>query len=172
MSKYTAEQVEAEIASYAEEAFPREEIDLEHVTAMLHDYAALLREREAAKVAGTEDIARKLGDEYFRLCKLANRDPLQAGFWIAQLRAALEAVAPMLASARVPDVLPTDVRIESWPMQGGGMHVGMPRGVKITHIATDRICICNSERSQHKNRDIALAGIKAMIAAAPKPEKE
>lgn len=52
------------------------------------------------------------------------------------------------------------------------MHVGMPRGGKITHIPKGHVCACKSERSQHKNRDIALIGIKAMLAAAPKTEKE
>ena len=49
MSKYTPTQVESAIDEYAEAAFPREEIDLEVVTDMLHAYAAALREREAAK---------------------------------------------------------------------------------------------------------------------------
>lgn len=71
-------------------------------------------------------------------------------------------------NAGAPEVLPTDLRVEAWPMQQGGMKVGLPRGVKITHIPTGHVCACKSERSQHKNRDIALAGIKAMIAAAPK----
>lgn len=76
------------------------------------------------------------------------------------------------ANKLVPDVLPSELRIESWPVQQDGMHVGMPRGVKINHVTTGHVCICNSERSQHKNRDIALAGIKAMLAADLKPEKE
>lgn len=164
MSKYTVTQVEEMSTAAAISLFPLASV-------MLRDYAALLRERESAKVTVTDEIATAVLATYVRQC-IPHHDDAPAQLRVSAMRDALEAVAPMLASARVPDVLPTDLRIESWPVQEGGMHVGMPCGVKITHIATDRICICNSERSQHKNREIALIGIKAMFAAAPKTEKE
>ena len=108
MSKYTAEQVEAEIANYAEEAFPREEIDLERVTEMLRDYADLLRERESAKAPVTYERLHELvhgviapnhsqltedGDGYYFSC-----DALEAFTWDV-----IKVVAPHLASARVPE---------------------------------------------------------------------
>lgn len=39
----------------------------------------------------------------------------------------------------------------------------MSKGVQITHIPTGMIVICDHERSQHLNRERALAGIQAMV---------
>jgi len=51
-----------------------------------------------------------------------------------------------------------DVRFETWPpRQVGGQQVGPgPQGVKATHIPTDMTAFCNWERSQHRNRQIAM----------------
>jgi protein subunit release factor A len=60
---------------------------------------------------------------------------------------------------------PTDLKTESFPKQPeGGMQIGkMPVGVKITHIPTGLAVICNSERSMHLNRDIALAKLERLV---------
>lgn len=42
----------------------------------------------------------------------------------------------------------------------------MDRGVKIVHLATGIIVTCESERSQHKNRDIALEKLKEKVLEA------
>ena len=60
-----------------------------------------------------------------------------------------------------------DLIIQSWtgnPTNGWSLSV--PNGIKITHIPTGFTAFCESERSQHKNREIAMAEIKAMIGAA------
>lgn len=51
-----------------------------------------------------------------------------------------------------------DLQIEPWPPQNvGGQQVGLTMmGVKITHLPTGLVAICGTERSQHRNRDIAL----------------
>lgn len=38
----------------------------------------------------------------------------------------------------------------------GGQHVGTPTGVRITHLPTGLVAVCKTERSQHRNKAIAL----------------
>lgn len=38
----------------------------------------------------------------------------------------------------------------------GGQHVGTDRGVKVTHIPSGLIAMVDNDRSQHRNRSIAL----------------
>lgn len=48
------------------------------------------------------------------------------------------------------------------PRNAGGQHVGkLEVGMKVTHLPSGLVAICNTERSQLKNRDIAIAMIKA-----------
>lgn len=56
---------------------------------------------------------------------------------------------------------PKDLKIESYPViSPGGQHVGVIRtGVKVTHIPTGLIAISDCERSQIKNRNLAMSMI-------------
>jgi protein subunit release factor A len=61
----------------------------------------------------------------------------------------------------------SDLRIESWPPRGkGGQHVGSSFGVQVTHLPTDITVIVNVDRSQFRNRNIAL---DAMAGALTSP---
>ena len=61
----------------------------------------------------------------------------------------------------------SDLLIEPWPPQPSkGMIVGMSKGVKITHRPTGVSVTCDDERSQHKNRDIALERLRAALTHA------
>ena len=52
---------------------------------------------------------------------------------------------------------PDDWKIELWPEPAKtGMQVGIPKGVKVTHIPTGLVETCNTERGMHANRDKAL----------------
>lgn len=57
---------------------------------------------------------------------------------------------------------PAYLKIESIaPPKQGGQHVGMVSvGVRVTHIPTGIEAACKTERSQHKNRNVALAMIE------------
>ena len=49
--------------------------------------------------------------------------------------------------------------LEKTPLSG--QHCGtIPTGVKVTHVPTGLTASCNTERSQMKNRDIAMAMIE------------
>ena len=38
----------------------------------------------------------------------------------------------------------------------GGQHVGTETGVKVTHLPTGLIAECRNERSQHRNKAVAM----------------
>ena len=55
------------------------------------------------------------------------------------------------------EIPPPDLLVETYqPHPPGGQHVGVYRGVKITHLPTGLIAICDSERSQHRNKQVAM----------------
>lgn len=55
----------------------------------------------------------------------------------------------------------------------GGQQVGMiPLGVKITHLPTGLTASCEVERSQMKNRNIAIAMIAYGVASLGLEDKE
>ena len=140
MSKYTPEQVER-YAGYAAKSS-------QVVAAMLRDFATLLRERKSAKAGVTDEMVERAITAWFDV--QVDVSELDDAGTNTRMRAALEAVAPMLASARVPDgwqlvpVEPTDdmVRVV-YPLH---WYEGPGRRLKIAY--------------------------KQMLAVAPKPEKE
>ena len=65
-----------------------------------------------------------------------------------------------------PDDIPhEDLKVECWPhRQKGGQHVGGgPVGVKVTHLPSGVEAFCETARSQHINKLIALDMILAAI---------
>ena len=64
------------------------------------------------------------------------------------------------------DLIPPDeLRITSYPeRQQGGQHVGVgPLGVRVEHIETGLVACCMTERSQHRNREIAVHMIESAL---------
>lgn len=54
---------------------------------------------------------------------------------------------------------PAELKIETFnPRPPGGQHVGISlyTGVKITHLPSGLIAIADGERSQHRNRAVAI----------------
>lgn len=62
---------------------------------------------------------------------------------------------------------PAHLKIEIWPpRQTGGQICGPgPQGVKITHLPSDMEAISVSERSQHRNKEIAMAMIEGGLTS-------
>ena len=55
------------------------------------------------------------------------------------------------------DIRAEDLKVEvSQRNPPGGQHVGTESGVKITHLPSGLVAECKTERSQHRNKQIAM----------------
>lgn len=84
------------------------------------------------------------------------------------------AALPVIDDTIDVQVKPDEIRIDTYRSGGaGGQKVNKTdSAVRITHLATGIVVTCQNERSQHKNKDVAMSVLKSRLYELYRAEKD
>ena len=143
-------------------------------------FKATLEEASAGEVAGIKSATIHLQGEYAYgwlktetgVHRLVRKSPFDSGNRRHTSFASVF-VSPEIQDDVAIEIDPSDLRIDTYRAQGaGGQHVNKTdSAVRITHLPTNTVVQCQSDRSQHKNKDQAMKQLRAKLYELALQEK-
>lgn len=135
-------------------------------------FQTTLLEVSAGEVAGIKGATVKFEGEYAYgwlrtetgVHRLVRKSPFDSGNRRHTSFASVF-VYPEIDDDIAVDINPADLRIDTYRASGaGGQHVNRTdSAIRITHVPTNTVVQCQSDRSQHKNRAEAMKQLKAKL---------